>query len=259
LRRTFRRILGSDVGSSLEKALQLYRTVAIPAIFYGEQVWFSRSGPTKLRSKYLAYLRTTQNDFLRIIARAFSSVKVAFLQLELNTIDIDIEMERRRLQSLAKLIRKPVWNTIADARALVYKCRKNNLFLTRDMRHRKPVDPFLSRLAEAQDFWRAAQQNHGASLNSVDDIALALKAYGHSRANSQMVERWDSARAHYLSRRIVPVSALEKWGPHVLDVHKNLSIQESRVLIQLRSGTVRLRAYLHRIGVSQRLLLLDIF
>ena len=42
LRRAFRRILASDYGPTLQKALQLYKTVAIPAIFYGLEAWFNR-------------------------------------------------------------------------------------------------------------------------------------------------------------------------------------------------------------------------
>jgi hypothetical protein len=259
LRRAFKRMLGSEAGPTLQKALQLYKTVAIPAIFYAVEVWFSLHGSSKLKEVYLKFLRTTQNDFLRIIARAYPNAKIEFLEHELCTYNILVELDRRQTTALAKLVRKPVWTTINAAHTQVYECADVNRRLPGTKELRKKVDdPFFERTKRILKFGNTAEQlyidsransrTHHSRTAYYEGVAQSMKALGHERASTKMQERWQDVCAEYRNRREVPTSILEEWGKHRLEAHRELSLHQSRVLIKLKTGSVRLQAFLYRMG-----------
>ena len=112
LRRAFQRILGSNHGPPLERAVQLYRTTVFTTISYASAVWFD---PLLFRKDHLAYLHTTQNMFLRIIAQAYPKASIPPLEKELRVRSVAVELKRLRNVALAKLSQTAVWSSIRSA------------------------------------------------------------------------------------------------------------------------------------------------
>jgi len=206
-------------------------------------------------------LQQTQNDFLRIIAGAFAGTSIALLEHELHINDILVELDRRQLTSLAYITQKPVWDTIALACIEIYTCARRQYRVPGDRRRPNLENSFFARSAQALNFYQEAMEiydNFHRPLRARFKYTMlvrrdikgrheAVKQHGRNCAATEMKQKWEKTQVEYSTRRHIPSSAREDWGPHVLYAHRNLSLKESRALIKLKTNTPRLRNYLYTV------------
>lgn len=123
-------IAGSTWGITLQQGVQLYKATILPKITYASSAWF-RSNPEHghkiTTEKTLTILQSIQKDALRVATGAWKTTALAAMEIETDTMPIDLYLRQRNETALHRIMGSPMYSSIAANRAAVPTSRKTKM------------------------------------------------------------------------------------------------------------------------------------
>ena len=109
-------IAGSTWGITLQQGVQLYKATILPKIAYASSAWYNSNpqhGQKMETEKTLQILQSIQKDALRVATGAWKTTALAALEVETNTLPIDLYLKQRNETALHRIMESPLFDTIA--------------------------------------------------------------------------------------------------------------------------------------------------
>lgn len=115
-------IAGSTWGITLQQGVQLYKATILPKITYASSVWY-RSNPerghVKTTATVLSTLQSIQKAALRVAIGAWKTTALAAMEIESNTMPIDLYLQQRNEHALYRITGSAIYQSIASTRGTV--------------------------------------------------------------------------------------------------------------------------------------------
>lgn len=112
-------IAGSTWGITLQQGVQLYKATILPKLAYASSTWFRNNpehGHKKSTAEILRIIQGIQKDALKLATGAWKSTALSALEVETNTLPIDLYLQQRNENALHRIRGSPIYGNIAEAR-----------------------------------------------------------------------------------------------------------------------------------------------
>jgi hypothetical protein len=227
------RLAGSTWGLPMLQARQVYTMVIRPAMAYAALAWHQ---PASSRGQGLAMTRAfqkVQNKCLRSVTGGFKATPIRSLETLAHVPPLDLYLTSRVIAYRARARNSGVDRLIEKACTRIKSTlgKPQVCTTTADVGHPRPV-----RRGWAEE-WVGPRCGQDPPKKTKRDIGRALRA--------RWKDRWEAAPRS--AAEAVPQPPSEK----VLSLHQGLHKAESSLLVQLRTGKIGLRDFLHNIGVPE--------
>ena len=255
MRGRFAQLAGPTWGPGLHALRNMYITSIRATFTYAAAAWYvvntsTATGFYAPSPTLLKRIEPLQNRFLRSMSGAFIGTRTTVVQNEVNIESLHAYMRRLAISTRARLFDSEVWETIREARQAIEKMEPGTMPIKKN-----PADELDK---QAQELRTRALGPDGVGNRKPDAIRRAINKVANQDAQSYMrdvlAKDQEEHRANIKDMDRWPAVLHEEsgWGPHNLARYKDLSKEESAVLLQLRSEAIGLRAWLKRklFGVS---------
>ena len=229
-------LAASTWGATLAKSRVVYTAVVRPMLTFAARIWHSPEGTKEAKRGRVQALAKDQNRCLRRVTGAYKSTPIPVLEAEAEIPPIDLQLDRLLLKSLTKGVHP----------AVERGCTRIWRRLSRKRRGRPREAPITPLKAKVEWSERTLVKAREAEINPRPEGEDQSKGMVLRWWKRRREKRWKDYQQSIYSRKHLAQEG-ELWGR--LAIHKDLTKAESSAAIQLRSGHIGLRSYLHKMRV----------
>ena len=244
-----RTLSGSVWGASLARCRQVYLQAIRPALVYGAVAWLQLDKNFSVRKGMAAKLQAIQGQCLRAVAGAYKATPTEALEAEVGVEPLDLYCSKRAaIAATRHTLSEAGRGARHRAQAILTRQRKGKRRRARAIARASPLTRTLEWVTSTTglklETSRAGQE---AQSEEAQNILATVRKSIASLYRTGWKERWEKGKKGAHSRMLQP-----QLQRQVLALHKGLRRPQSSLIIQLRTGKIGFRAFLHQRRVPGR-------
>jgi hypothetical protein len=240
-----RTLQGSTWGMSLRASRQIYLSMVRPALTYGSLAWF-RPREILKRGKVAAQkLQAVQGQFLRAVTGAYRATSAEALEVETYVQPLDIYLTKLTLNATARCALSEAGKGIEKRVGAILRGRG---IRGRTPKHWGPLQTLQAWITAISPQQLERQEGPDAESTREENRKLleTAKAAIASDGRNRWKRRWETGTKGAHSRVLQP-----RPNAKITQIHSGLKKHQSAIVVQLRTGKIGFRAFLHKMKVPE--------
>ncbi len=110
-------IIGSTWGGNYHSHRKIFKAVIIPQLAYRASIWYTPTGEKRNQKTLVMQLVQAQAMGARLITEVFKATSAQALNIEAYLTPIDLELDKKIIQTAARLFSGPLYHTLTQGRS----------------------------------------------------------------------------------------------------------------------------------------------